>query len=131
MTTTLLAMHFDQPDMVQALATLTDDALDALEFGVIGLDEQCIVRRYNVFESKLAGLSKDRVIGNHLFVVVAPCMNNFLVAQRLEDALASSTSLDVTLDYVFTLRMKPKPVRLRLLSDASLPLRYVLVQRGP
>jgi hypothetical protein len=68
-------------------------------------------------------------VGHHLFTVVAPCMNNFMVAQRFEDALASGSALDVTLDYVLTLRMRPVKVKLRLLADSGCAHRYVLVQR--
>jgi hypothetical protein len=37
--------------------------------------------------------------------------------------------LDTVIDYVLTLKMKPTPVRLRLLASASTPLRYILVER--
>lgn len=107
----------------------TDSQLDALGFGVIGFDVDGIVRRYNSFESKAAGLSPQRVLGSSLFDVVAPCMNNFLVAQRFEDALAEATPLDETINYVLTLRMRPVKVQLRLLSAPDSAARYVLVHR--
>lgn len=106
-----------------------DEELDALDFGVIAFDAEGIVRRYNSFESKAAGLSPQRVVGSHLFDVVAPCMNNFLVAQRFEDALAESVPLDETINYVLTLRMRPVKVQLRMLSLPGSALRYVLVHR--
>ena len=56
-------------------------------------------------------------------------MNNFLVAQRFEDGAAPATSLDAAIDYVFTLRMRPSKVSLRLLVCPALALRYVLVNR--
>jgi hypothetical protein len=56
-------------------------------------------------------------------------MNNFLVAQRFEDAQASGEALDLTVDYVLTLRMRPVKVKLRLLAGEG-PTRYVLVQRA-
>ena len=70
------------------------------------------------------------MLGHDLFTVVAPCMNNFLVAQRFEDAAAAGAALDATIDYVLTLRMRPVKVRLRLLSAPEGPHRYVLVQRS-
>lgn len=120
--------HSD-PQAFEHIERMDDAQLDALEFGVIGFDAQCTVRRYNQYESKLAGISPQRVLGNHLFTAVAPCMNNYLVAQRFEDALAGGEALDATMDYVFTLRMKPTKVRLRLLAKPGSALRYVLVQR--
>ncbi len=97
---------------------------------MIGFDSDGMVRCYNTFESQAAGLSKERVIGQPLFTVVAPCMNNYLVAQRFEDAGESQSSLDETISYVLTLRMRPVKVRLRLLASPGAALRYVLVQRA-
>jgi len=107
----------------------SDDDLDKLDFGVIAIDADGVVRRYNSFESKAAGLSPLRVLGQPLFTVVAPCMNNFMVAQRFDDALAQGSTLDTSIDYVLTLRMRPVKVRLRLLAVPGAASRYVLVQR--
>ena len=120
---------FDQPDLAVRLGELTDAELDDLDFGVIGIDADGVVRRYNAFESKLAGLSPQRVLGYALFTTVAPCMNNFLVAQRFDDAKAGGTRLDATIDYVLTLRMRPLKVKLRLLAEPGAALRHVLVRR--
>jgi photoactive yellow protein len=103
--------------------------LDVLDFGVIGFDAEAVVRRYNALESKLAGMASERVLGEPLFTTVAPCMNNFLVAQRFEDAAAEGSVLDEVIDYVLTLRMRPTKVRLRLLAAPGLSLRYVLIDR--
>lgn len=130
MTSTLaFALGFSDPAISEPLAQAGDDDLDALEFGVIAFDDQGIVRRYNALESRLAGLSPQRVLGHSLFTVVAPCMNNYLVAQRFEDAAAAGTPLDETVPYVLTLRMRPVKVQLRLLARPGATLRYVLVQR--
>ena len=120
---------FDQPDLATRLGELSEAELDDLGFGVIGIDADGVVRRYNAFESKLAGLSPQRVLGNALFTTVAPCMNNFMVAQRFDDAQANGTSLDATIDYVLTLRMRPLKVKLRLLAGPGAALRHVLVRR--
>lgn len=120
---------FAQTDIAERLASADDAALDVLQFGIIGFDEQTVVQRYNTFESQLAGLNKSRVLGQALFTSVAPCMNNFLVAQRFEDALATGDPLDATLDYVLTLRMKPVKVKLRLLAVSTGAMRYVLILR--
>ena len=85
--------------------------------------------RYNEFESKAAGLTAHRVLGQPLFTVVAPCMNNFLVAQRFEDAFETGAVLDATINYVLTLRMRPTKVALRLLASPGAAMRYVLIER--
>ena len=126
---THLALEFAQPELLGPLLALDAAELDALEFGVIGIGADTVVRDYNALEAKLAGLSKERVIGYPLFTVVAPCMNNFMVAQRFEDAAAAGQALDLTLDYVLTLRMRPIKVQLRLLAGPNAEHRFVLIKR--
>ncbi len=123
-------LNFTDPGLITALHTATDATLDTLDFGVIGMDNLGVVRRYNQFESEAAGLSRDRVLGHPLFTVVAPCMNNFMVAQRFEDAEADQVALNDTIPYVLTLRMRPVKVRLRMLYQPGLAQRFVLVDRS-
>lgn len=103
---------------------LSDNELDLLPFGVVGLSSGNLVEVYNRTESRLAGLSANAVIGTDFFISIAQCMNNFMVAQRLED----EAELDVEFPYVLTFRMRPTPVRLRLLKGAA-PRKYILIQR--
>jgi len=128
---TRTALEFSQPELLAHLLELGAGELDSLEFGVIGIGADTVVCDYNALEAKLAGLSKERVIGHPLFTVVAPCMNNFMVAQRLEDAAAAGQALDLTMDYVLTLRMRPVKVQLRLLASQGAERRFVLVNRKP
>lgn len=125
-----MTLEFKSPALLEQLATLADAALDVASFGIIGFDAAGLVQKYNEFESKAAGLSPERVIGSHLFTVVAPCMNNFMVAQKFEDAFTAGAELDEEIDYVLTLRMKPVKVKLRLLAKPFCALRYVLVNRS-
>lgn len=122
-------LSFDLPDLGPQLAALSDTELDSLPFGVIGFDNDTIVCRYNLLESTEAGLSPQRVMGQPLFTNVAPCMNNFMVAQRFDDAQEQHTLLDATIDYVLTLRMRPVKVALRLVAVPGAAIRYVLVRR--
>jgi photoactive yellow protein len=124
-------LSFAAPDLHARLAHLGTDDLDRLDFGVIGFDGDTNVSRYNRTESDAAGLTPPRVLGQPLFTNVAPCLNNFMVAQRFEDAEDDGTVLDATIDYVLTLRMRPVKVTLRLLAGPDSAIRYVLVQRKP
>jgi len=127
---TVQRSSFASPLLLDFLNQAEDAELDALDFGVIGFDAEGVVTRYNAFESKAAGLSPERVLGHSLFTVVAPCMNNFMVAQRFADASAEGEALDATIDYVLTLRMRPVKVQLRLLTAPHCATRYVLVHRA-
>ena len=128
--TELNQITFDMPSLGLTLEKLTNDQLNSLDFGVIGFDSEGMVKVYNAYESKVAGLSLESVIDSDLFNSVAPCMNNFMVAQKFEDALDTSSDLDEVMDYVLTLKMKPTRVKLRLLSSPQLSYSYVVILRS-
>ena len=56
-------------------------------------------------------------------------MNNFMVAQKFLDASEAARPLDESLDFVLTWRMRPTPVKLRLLSHPDIGLQYLLLKR--
>lgn len=118
-------MHTFDGISIDGLADLDRERLDALPYGVVGLSPEGIVEIYNATEERLAGLSRDSVIGTHYFSATAQCMNNFMVAQRFED----EPEIDAIIDYVLTLRMRPTPVRLRLMKAPSVDRRFILIQR--
>ena len=72
-------LSFDQANLLPAIDAASPDALDDVEFGVIGFDADTVVNLYNDFESRAAGLTPQRVLGQPLFTLAAPCMNNFIV----------------------------------------------------
>jgi photoactive yellow protein len=123
------ALSFATPGLHAHLAQMNPEDLDQLDFGVIGFDDESHVCQYTRAEAEAAGLSAPRVLGQPLFTNVAPCLNNFMVAQRFEDAHDDAAALDDTIDYVLTLRMRPIKVKLRLLAAPDSAVRYVLVQR--
>jgi photoactive yellow protein len=107
------------------LAGMEPATVDDLPFGVVGLSPAGIVEVYSATEARMAGLDAAAVIGVAFFDAVAQCMNNFMVAQRLED----EPELDDVIPYVLTLRMRPTRVRIRLLATANSPRRYILIER--
>ncbi len=121
---TLPGTEFMQITLVDLDSMSTEDR-DSLPYGVVGLSPEGLVEVYNRTEAQTAGLPAGSVVGTHFFSNTAQCMNNYLVAQRLED----EPELDAALDYVLTLRMRPTPVRLRLLRSAAVVRRYVLIKR--
>jgi hypothetical protein len=58
------------------------------------------------------------------FCDIAPCPNNYLVSGRFNAA----SELDDTIDYVFTVKMRPRPVQLRLLKNERSGRQYVAVK---
>lgn len=122
-------LQFSDPSVVSSLAELSDEDLDRVNFGVIVFDQLGIVQRYNQYECDYTGLQKARVLGCHVFTDIAQCMNNFMVAQKFEDAAAAGLPLDQTIDYLLTWRMRPTPVALRMVRLLKSPLNYLLLKR--
>ncbi len=117
------AVTFDAPDLIDQLEHADIEQMDDLSFGLVTMDRAGTVLGYNTHESERAGFARERVLGLNFFETVAPCTNNYLVAQRYVEGL----DLDETLDYVFTVRMEPTPVRLRLLAAAGSARQYLAV----
>jgi photoactive yellow protein len=120
-----MELTFTLPELLSELEAADAVMLDALPFGVIGMALDGTVTSYNAAESHLAGLTPARVIGRHFFSAVAPCTNNFMVAHRFE----TEPDIDDIIDYVFTLRMQPTRVRLRLLKEGSYMHMFLVVER--
>jgi photoactive yellow protein len=119
--------QFADPGLLDALESAPLDGLDDFGFGLIVMDRDGRVLGYNQAESKLSGLPAGEVTGRSFFVEIGPCTNNYLIAQRYQDSASQETSLDEQLDYVFTYRMAPTPVRLRLLARQGSPRQYLAV----
>ncbi len=115
--------QFADPGLLDALESVPPGRIDDFDFGLIVMDRDGRVLGYNQAESELSGLPAGEVIGRNFFVEVGPCTNNYLIAQRYQD----SEELDEQLNYVFTYRMAPTPVRLRLLARRGSPQQYLAV----
>ena len=120
-----MEVAFDNPGMGCLLRGLSELDLDELPFGVVGLNAENVVEIYNAHECKASGLSRNKVADRPFFLEIAPCMNNYLVAERLDEP----APVDITMPYVLTFRMRPTPVHLRLLRCEDSPRRWVLIRR--
>ncbi len=117
-------VSFGTPGLLGWIETATVDDLDALPFGLVSMRPDGIVTHYNKAEARLAGLTPERVVGRNFFTAVAPCTNNFMVAHRFE----AEPELDAVVEYVFTFRLAPMKVRLRLLKRAASAAMYLAVE---
>src|ERR1700749_3208977 len=116
------------PGLLDALEAAPLDGLDDFGFGLIVMDRSGRGIGYHPAESQLAALPGPEVIGRNFFVEVGPCTNNYLVAQHYQDQASEQGELDQQLDYVFTYRMGPTPVRLRLLAQKGSSRQYLAVE---
>jgi photoactive yellow protein len=115
---------FADEHLLQLLEAASLERIDELDFGLIAMDRSGQVLGYNACESRRAGIARDRVIGRNFFVDIGPCTNNYMVAERFH----SGEDLDEEMDYVFTLRMAPTPVTLRLLAYKGSDRQYLAVR---
>ena len=120
-----MELKLEQHDLFKALEALDNDAYDELDFGLIKMDRKGNVLAYNKWEAQLAANNQEAVIGKNFFTQIAPCTNNFMVSEKYG---LFQGQLDETMDYVFTYRIKPTPVRLRLLAHESSSNQYLAVQ---
>jgi photoactive yellow protein len=120
-----MSLTFTQHGLLDGLEAADSATLDALPFGVIGMALDGTVTSYNNAESRLSGLTAENVIGRHFFSAVAICTNNFMVAHRFE----TEATIDEIIDYVFTVRMQPTKVRLRLLKQTGHSKMFLAVER--
>jgi photoactive yellow protein len=120
-----MSLTFSQPGLFERLYAAGVPELDALPFGVVGLALDGTVVSYNSAESRVSGLTPGKAIGRHFFSAVAPCANNFMVAHRFE----TEATLDDIIDYVFTLRMQPTKVRLRMLKQVGCSRMFLAVEQ--
>jgi photoactive yellow protein len=103
-------LTFDDPSLPQWLDNHSAEAYDELPFGVVKMNYDGMVTAYGKAQSYLSGVAKENAEGKNFFSQVAPCTNNFMVAEKY-----NADSLDETLPYIFTYITKPTPVVLRLI----------------
>ena len=120
-----MSVVFTDPAIDRLLDGLNEAQLDDIPFGVVGLSAENVVEQYNAHECQYGGLSRDSVLSRPFFTDIAPCMNNYLVAERFGE----QPPLDITMPYVLTYRMRPTPVRLRLLHGVGSSRRWILINR--
>ena len=115
---------------VAHLAALTDDELDALPYGVVGLDDSGIVTRYNATEADFSNHPAQQVIGKNFFTQIAPCTNNRLVYGAFRDGLATG-HLDLKIPYTFTYIMRPTNVVMHLVRCEDSRANWLLIHHKP
>jgi photoactive yellow protein len=119
------SLLFDQPNLLSALCSIGSEEYDRAPFGIVAMGLDSVVTSYNTWESQLSGLRPAAVLGRHFFTEIAPCTNNFMVALRYEEA-----DLDELVNYVFSYRLRPTAVRLRLLKSSAAARQFLVVERA-
>ena|ERR1700679_2711557 len=101
--------------------------LDALPHGAIQLDAQGTILQYNSFEQKLAGLTRDGVVGKNFFKQIAPCTDVKEFHGRFREGVAAG-KLHCKFRYHFSFTNNPVDVSVTLFYSDRDKTVWVFVQ---
>lgn len=107
--------------------SMTENELDQLPLGAIQLNTEGIVLKFNAYESKLANLRKDRVIGKNFFKEVAPCTDVQEFYGRFREGVTQK-NLHVNFRYHFAFRQNPRDVTVTLFYSGITDTVWVFVK---
>lgn len=119
-------LSFQQRDVYEHLEKLNLEELHQLNFGVVRILKEGEILAFNNYESEVSGVAVEEALGKNFFTQVAPCVNNFMVAERY----SSDTVVDEIIDYIFTYRVKATKVKLRIIVKPDREHQYLLVERN-
>jgi len=115
------------PYTFQTISSMGEKELDSLPYGVIQLDLQGAVLRYNAFEANLSGLTRQKVVGKNFFKQIAPCTNIQEFYGRFLEGMAAR-KLQCTFRFHFAFRRNPRDVTITLFYNDHSKTTWVLVQ---
>lgn len=121
-------VKFSEHNVANELASLRDDEIDALAFGVIELDSDGKIVRYNAAEADIASRDQEGMVGRNFFSDVAPCTRSEAFEGRFRAGVISG-KLDVQFTYVLDHEMAPTEVRVRMHRVEGKDTYWVLIKR--
>lgn len=119
----------DAADVLARADVLTEDELDTLPMGMIQLDRDGRVLKFNQTESQLARMDKSEALGKSFFDEVAPCTKVQEFHGRFVEGV-QARNLHTIFPYEFRFRDgRQKKVIISMFYSASTETVWVLVQR--
>jgi photoactive yellow protein len=115
-------------ETINNIAYLTREAADSKDFGIVKVDDTGIIQLYNKYESELAGVPVANAEGRNFFTQVAICTNNRLFYGKFKDGVLKK-QLDATFYYVFTYKMKPTNVVIKLYRDPNTQTNWIFIKK--
>jgi photoactive yellow protein len=111
-------ISFATPDLLAQLDSMTQTALDALDFGVVKVDDRGTVLLTNRYEAEFSGVPSEQAVGKNWFFDIAPCTNNRLFLGTFRKGVAEG-QMNLYFFYAFTFKMAPTEVRVHLYRSPS------------
>lgn len=123
-------VKFGASNAANEIARMSDEEIDQLAFGLVELDKDGTVLRYNAAEADLSGRTADKVIGRNFFSDVAPCTGTEEFEGRFRAAMAEG-AVDLRFIYVFDNDMAPTQVSVHIQDSEQDDTYRVMVKRVP
>jgi photoactive yellow protein len=121
-------MSFVESSLLSNLDMISRDQANAVNYGVVKVDDAGVIQMYNRWESEMAGFSPATTEGKNFFTQIAVCTNNRLFFGRFKDGVAKG-DLDVEFNYTFTYKMRPTNVGIRLYRHKPSRTNWVFVTK--
>ncbi|HEU4885767.1 MAG TPA: PAS domain-containing protein [Longimicrobium sp.] len=116
-------------EVLERADVLTEDELDSLPVGMIQLDRNGTVLKFNQTESSLARVEKGEAVGKSFFDEVAPCTKVQEFHGKFVEGVANR-NLHTVFPYQFRFRDgREKNVVISMFYSGSTETVWVLVQR--
>lgn len=112
---------------LEALPTLSADEVDALDIGVIRVDDLDVIQLYNKTEGRFTGYDPERLIGKNFFNELAPCTATTPFLGVFTQGLTRG-ELNTLFPYTFTYRMRATNVLIHLYRCPATSTNWVLVK---
>ena len=113
----------------QNLFELSEEEIDALPFGLIAVDYDGNIAQYNAYESRLARLPRERVVGRNFFTDVAPCTAVQGFMGRFQRFVQQNGDGAESFDYVFPFSFGRQHVSITFLRSSKTRQVKILVNR--
>jgi photoactive yellow protein len=115
--------------VIQRVDLLSERDLDDLPIGMIQLDANGKILRFNKTEAQLARLNRDNQLGKNFFSEVAPCTKVKEFHGRFVDGLQKKELFE-TFGFVFKFAHGPRHVAITLFYSAKTSSVWVLVSQA-
>ena len=116
----------DKNAVLAAADGMSGEELDTLPYGMIQLDAQGCILKFNAVESRLASLPQQQQIGKHFFTEVAPCTKVQEFYGRFKEGVVRE-SLDTSFQFHFAFKQNPRDVTVRLFYSKRTTSVWVMV----
>jgi len=121
-------VKFGAANVANELAQMSDEEINDLAFGLVELDRDGKILRYNAAEADIAGMDQEDMVGRDFFKDVAPCTRTDVFEGRFRQGVEEG-KLDIEFAYVFDHQMPQTQVRVHMKQADTGDTYWVMVKR--